>query len=97
MLTTLNNLTFDSDTPLTVQRISWSLEFIRFSILTKSVSQSPQRVICPEILKQHAFSFPNALPIAPSTPYNLYAPSTIRDAQCRTAVAPGGCAEANQH
>jgi len=50
MLTTLNNLTFDSDTPLTVQRISWSLAFIRFSILTKSVSQSPQRVICPGIL-----------------------------------------------
>jgi len=36
MLTTLNNLTFDSHTPFSVQRNSYSLVFIPLSIPTKS-------------------------------------------------------------
>ncbi|SRR6266404_4392617 len=39
LLTTLNNLTFDSHTPLTVQRNSYSLVFIPLSIPTKSYMQ----------------------------------------------------------
>ncbi len=92
MLTTLNNLTFDSHTPLSVQRISYSLAFIHLAIPTKSY-------VCagPFFDRIHSFFERSTVAQHSNIPCHLYAPSAIRDAQCRKAVAPGGCAEANQH
>src|SRR5260370_28920704 len=60
MLTTLNNLTFDSHTPLSVQRISYSLAFIHLAIPTKSY-------VCAGPLFDRIHLFSNALP-SPNTP-----------------------------
>jgi hypothetical protein len=91
MLTTLNNLTFDSHTPLSVQRNSYSLVFNPLSIPTKSYMRD--RFSIESILFLRTLYRRPALQHS----YHLYAPSAIRDAQYRKAVAPGGCAEANQH
>jgi len=91
MLTTLNNLTFDIHTPLSVQRISYSLAFIHLAIPTKSYVRD--RFSIESIL----FFERSTVAQHSNIPYHLYAPSAIRDAQCRKAVALGGCAEANQH
>ena len=83
MLTTLNNLTFDSHTPLSVQRNSYSLVFNPLSIPTKSYMRD--RFSIESIL------FLRTLYRRPALQHSnhLYAPSAIRDAQCRKAVAPG--------
>src|SRR5260370_9785044 len=60
MLTTLNNLTFDSHTPLSVQRISYSLAFIHLAIPTKSY-------VCAGPFFDRIHLFSNALP-SPNTP-----------------------------
>jgi hypothetical protein len=83
MLTTLNNLTFDSHTPLSVQRNSYSLVFNPLSIPTKSYMRD--RFSIESIL------FLRTLYRRPALQHSnhLYAPSAIRDAQRRKAVAPG--------
>jgi len=60
MLTTLNNLTFDSHTPLSVQRISYSLAFIHLAIPTKSYVRDRFSI-------ESISFFSNALP-SPNTP-----------------------------
>src|SRR5260221_10277737 len=89
LLTTLNNLTFDSHTHLSVQRNSYSPVFIPLSIPTKSY-------ICGTVFSIESIPSFERSTVAQhaNIPYHLYAPSAIRDAQCRKAVAPGGCAEA---
>src|ERR1700746_3409361 len=83
MLTTLNNLTFDSHTPLSVQRNSYSLVFNPLSIPTKSYMRD--RFSIESILFLRTLYRRPALQHS----YHLYAPSAIRDAQRRQAVAPG--------
>jgi hypothetical protein len=88
MLTTLNNLTFDSLILLSVQRNLMLHRICSIFNYHKELSCGPVSI--------KSILLTNALP-SPTTPYSLYAHSAIRDAQCRKAAALGGCAEANPY